>query len=200
MQKTILAKISGIAPLVMHNITAADRFSKIAREMKDLTGKSKKTDADFERMAQVEFVGGLYVDANGEPILPSYVLEAVIIEGAKLNKDGPRAKAGVICEDASLIYDGPRTARELWERRDEFSLRTFVRVKASRVMRVRPMFRGWSADVTTHIDSTIVDVDTVRDWIEAAGRSKGIGDWRPKYGRFSVLSVSETTQPLPKAA
>jgi hypothetical protein len=38
------------------------------------------------------------------------------------------------------------------------------------------------------IDSSIVDVKTVAEWIAVAGRLRGVGDWRPRFGRFTVTS------------
>jgi hypothetical protein len=49
--------------------------------MKRVSGKRAKTDADFEELARLEFLGGLYLH-NGEPCLPGEVIEAALVEAA----------------------------------------------------------------------------------------------------------------------
>jgi hypothetical protein len=59
-------------------------------------------------------------------------------------------------------------------------------------MRTRPIFNDWSATFSVCIDTEVVDLPTVKQSLEAAGRLVGIGDWRPgapkggSYGRFLV--------------
>ena len=66
-------------------------------------------------MARIEFVAGLYMNEDG-PVIPARLLEAAVVEGARKSKLGKHVQAGVIVEKhATLIYDGPRTAKELFE-------------------------------------------------------------------------------------
>lgn len=73
-----------------------------------------------------------------------------------------------------------------------------VVVGRARVIRSRPRFDEWGAEF--HI--TILDPETwidpfdeeysgggiLRDIIDAAGRFKGVGDFRPRFGRFMIES------------
>ena len=97
MYKTISLKIVGTAPLVMHNGQTADPMNRYARMLKAVTGKRKKTEADYEEVARIEYFAGLYVDQGG-PVLPARLLEAAVVEGARKSKSGKQTQAGAIIE------------------------------------------------------------------------------------------------------
>lgn len=108
MYKTLTTKVIGIAPLIMHNGQTADPLNKYAKAMKEVSGKRKKTEADYIKLAEIEFKAGLYMNVEG-PVVPSQMIEATILAGARKSKLGKLAQAGIIVEKhASLIYDGPR--------------------------------------------------------------------------------------------
>jgi hypothetical protein len=136
-------------------------------------------------MARLEFLAGLYLNEEG-PILPAHVIDSVIVNGAKKSKEGQTAKSGCFClEHAKLEYDGPRTANELLAD-DNFRFSALVRVKMSRVSRMRPIFKEWSTIITLHMEDTLVNPSQVDKWLNDAGTQVGICDWRPQYGRFTV--------------
>ena len=178
-------RLTSLAPLIMHNGQLADPVNKWTKLIKQISSKRKKTDADNEEMARLEFMGSLYLDEEG-PVLPAYVIDGMLIRAAMKSREGPLAKAGCFCLDhASLEYDGPRAANELWE--DEgFRFSSMVRVQSSRVSRMRPIFNKWSTTIKLHIEDTIVNIGRVDEWLETAGVQIGLCDWRPQYGRFTV--------------
>jgi hypothetical protein len=65
--KTLTYRITGDAPLIMHNGALANPLSAASKALKQVTSKKKKTDADFERMAEIEFKAGLYMDEDSGP-------------------------------------------------------------------------------------------------------------------------------------
>jgi hypothetical protein len=117
----------------------------------------------------------------------------MLIAAAKRIKRGPQAKAGIIVEEhARLIYDGPRKIDELWqideneEVEKRFRIRVGVVVDRKRIMRTRPIFRDWSAEfIVKYIPSQLNAMD-VLGFLKTAGEQTGIGDWRPRFGRFAV--------------
>ena len=54
-------------------------------------------------------------------------------------------------------------------------------------MRTRPRFREWSAVISATFLTTELNRSEVVDFMKISGAMRGIGDWRPKYGRFEVL-------------
>lgn len=175
--------------MLMHNGQTAAPLNKWAKAIKQISSKRKKTDADYEEMARLEFHAGLYMGENG-PIIPSNNVEAMVIEAAKKSREGKIAKAGVFCnEHVSLEYEGPRTAEELWSDED-FRHVAIVRVQSSRVARTRPIFHKWEAVVKLSYEDTVTNLARVDDWMFIAGTQVGLGDWRPQHGRFEVERIS----------
>jgi len=154
-----------------------------------ISSKRVKTDSDYEEMARLEFLAGLYLSADG-PIIPSFMIDAILVAGAKKSKEGSSAKSAVFCtEHAPLIYDGPRTADELWAD-ERFHFSSIVRVQNARVARMRPKFDEWSAVVSVKYEPTLVNASRIDEWFVVAGSQIGLGDWRPQHGRFDVERLS----------
>jgi hypothetical protein len=185
--KTTTLKIRGLTPLLMHNGQLADPLNEHTLALAKLTKKRNKTIEDHKEVSRCEWYGSLYLDEDGRPCLPGEVLEAALVEGAKRFKLGKVAKGGIVVADAGrLDYDGPKTADDLWEH-GGFLKRAGVKVTTSRVIRSRPIFPEWSCTFDVQWDPLLVkDADQIAEIAESAGLT-GVGDWRPKYGRFEVL-------------
>lgn len=185
MWKKVTVRLTGVAPLIMHNGQLADPLNKGVKALKEISGKRSKTDADYEEMARLEFQGSLYMDGSG-PVLPGHVIEATIVNGAKKTKEGQKAKAGMFVDkNHPLMYDGPRSREDLWAD-ENFRLVAPVIVNRARIFRTRPIFNDWSVEAVINYDDTQANEAQVVKWLENAGNQVGICDWRPRYGRFEV--------------
>ena len=185
MYKTLKTRLVSVAPFIMHNGQTADPLNKFAKAMKEISGKRKKTEADFIELARIEYFAGLYMGENG-PIIPSVMLEAVITGGAKKAKNGKLAEAGVIVDrHVDLEYDGPRTPEELVAN-DRFRLTCPVRIGQQKVIRTRPIFPQWAAEVEIKYLDDIINERDLLTALRAAGTYVGVGDWRPRNGRFAL--------------
>lgn len=180
-------RITGAAPFLMHNGQLADPlnpFSKNIAQLSDKKGKNR-TEADHLELGRREWLGGLYI-MNGEPCVPGEMMEAALVKGAMKEKRGPQAKAGLLVPNAArLDYKGPRTPDELWSH-GGFQLRVPVKVLASRIIRVRPKFDEWSAEVVIEYLPGLLNPSHIKSFLITAGEQIGIGDWRPRFGRFTV--------------
>lgn len=186
--EAVTLQLNSSAPLILHNGQTADPLNKWAKLIKQISGKKKKVDSDYEEMARLEFLAGLYMDETG-PILPATVIDALVVNSAKKSRDGMTAKSGVFClEHARLDYDGPRTADELWAD-ERFRFSALVRVGTARISRTRPMFKNWSCVIKLHLEDTLVNTERVYEWLVTGGTQVGLCDWRPQYGRFTVSKV-----------
>lgn len=180
-------KVRGLSPLLMHNGRMANPLDPFAKRMKEVTGKKKKTDDDHRLMAEIEYLGSLYVDHNQRPCLPSELIEATLINGAKASKNGKEAKKGLMVVDhAPLEYAGPKTPGDLFKD-ENFVDQRMVKVGTARVCRTRPCFHNWEAEFVVQYDPDILNERDVASFVQEAGRSVGFGDNRPKYGRFEVV-------------
>ena len=56
----------------------------------------------------------------------------------------------------------------------------------NRIIRVRPRIPVWSTSFTVEYDETVINGQDLEAAITEAGAIVGIGDWRPKYGRFTA--------------
>lgn len=179
--------ITGTDRLLMHNARLSDPLDPAARELKALTGKRLKTEEDHEAVARAEFMGGLYFDEAVGPYLPGDNIWRALSDAAKKTKSGVKIKEGVFVRTPvnPLAYAGPRKRDELWA--DEgFRHRASVKVGMQRVIRCRPVFTGWSTEADGWIDTEIIELDELRRIAVTAGGIIGLGDWRPKYGRFTA--------------
>lgn len=185
----ITFKLTNESPLLMHNAQLSDPLNYYSKQIKRVSSKRKKVDADQDELGRLEFLGSLYtteVDGKPVPCLPGEVLEATIVGAGRTRKLGKQVQSGVyVLKDAPLKYDGPTDPDELWLD-ERFRLRRSVKVQRARIMRTRPKFDKWTADVTISLYETDIDKKTVEELMTIAGELVGVGDWRPRYGRFSV--------------
>lgn len=179
--------IKGITPLIMHNGRLADPLDPAAQRLAKLSSKKGKTEADHKAVGEAEWHGSLYLNDKGEPCLPGEVLEATLAEGAKKYKLGKATKGAIIIEgNFDLVYKGPKDPKKMFDN-GAFTKRAGVRVKQNRIIRTRPIFTEWECTFEIHWDDTMIkDEAQLEDIVVAAGQT-GIGDWRPKFGRFEVV-------------
>jgi hypothetical protein len=184
-------RITGKAPLLLHNGRLADPTDEVAREMKKITAKRTKTDEDHLELSRLEFTGGLYTDENGEPCIPGEVLESCLKSGAKVAKNGKKIEAGAFVSEYNvpLQYPGPRDADALWADK-RFVHRSGVKVGQARVMRTRPKFDKWACEFTVEYQPEVINREEVVRALEDAGNLKGLCDYRPRHGRFNVEVLS----------
>ena len=185
----IQAKIQGTRPLLMHSGALVDPQNDFVKAIKKISAKKPKTDADQAEIARLEFLGAVYVDDSGSIVLPDVNIMSAIVAGARKSSRGKDAQAGVFVDGHGTFdfsFSGKKTPEALWES-GKFIDRRAVVIQRSKIMRVRPRFDKWSSSFTLEIDDTVCNAEAVRDWLETAGNRRGIGDFRPMYGRFKVV-------------
>jgi hypothetical protein len=167
--------------LIMHNGQTADPLNPFSKAMKEISG--------------------LYVDAKNNVIIPSRVLESVLVEGAKKSKEGKLALSGMFVDtDAAFTYEGyPMTIDELMDS-PEHRLCVAVRVGMAKVMRTRPHFKDWTATFKVSLNTDVANENQLKRWVDDAGAYVGIGDWRPRHGRYEIVNFAMAKKPLKKAA
>jgi hypothetical protein len=158
-----------------------------AKAMKKVTSKRTKTDDDYEEAARLEHAGGMYFDAQAGPYLPADNIWRSLYDAAKKTKRGPKVKEGIFISTNinPLAYKGPRTIEGLWAD-ENFRHLASAKVTTSRVMRCRPIFTEWAAEAEGILDPDIIDFAELQHVAETAGDRIGMGDWRPRYGRYTA--------------
>ena len=186
MLNIIKLKITGTRPLLMNSDIYTNPLDERTKRHQMLIHKKKKTADDHEIIARSSWRGSMYFDDDIGPYLPGVNVESSLIAGAKLSRLGTQIKRSIeIIEDrCPLMYDGPRTVESLWSKK--FYDARCVKVKMSRVMRYRPLFMQWQIACTVAFDPESIDRQQVIKSFQDAGQYIGIGDYRPKFGRYTV--------------
>lgn len=179
-------KITGVAPLLLHSGKLSNPMDTYARDIKKISGKRKKTDEDLMEMAYLEFMGSLYVDKDNRAYIPGDNWFSCIRDGAKKTKQGKQVLSALTtCSNTTLKADGPDDVEERWNNTNCVDQRS-AKVGMSRVLRTRPIFDNWSTELEVDYDAELIDAEDLDRIIETAGRQVGIGDNRPRCGRFKV--------------
>lgn len=184
--EVVQVRLTGTRPLLMHADIFSDPLNPLTKAHKALTGKRKKTDDDHEVIAKSEWRGGMYFDKDLGPYMPGVNIESAMVAGGKLSKLGTQLKrsAEVMNERCRLEYEGPRNIEGLWSK--GFYDARSVKVQTARLMRYRPIFRNWVLDCEIAFDPESIDRAQVIKCLTDGGQYCGLGDYRPKFGRFDV--------------
>lgn len=188
MLQSVKYHLESASPLMMHNGLLSDPLYYWSKEIKKITAKQKKTDADHEEIGRLEWRGGLYLHQS-IPCVPDVAQKATIFNAAKTLKLGRKVRAGLfIYEHATLIYDGPEDIEALWQD-TRFRDRRPMRVGTGTVMRTRPYFETWSINMVIGFDDEVLDVTQVDQCIHLGGRFIGLLEGRPTYGRYNATKL-----------
>lgn len=182
----IPVRIEGESSLLMHSVRAADPMDPMAKKMKSISSKRKKTDEDHLDLAKLDFEAGMYMDEELGPYIPAENIERCFRDGGSITKNGKNIVRGVIVLDerVPLQYEGPRALKALWDK--GYWHKSMVRVGQNRVPRVRPKFDNWEAEFMVRLNTEILDPDVFKEIVETSGAAVGLGDWRPRFGRFTA--------------
>lgn len=179
--------LTGTRPILMHSSRLANPLDRTVKAMKAITRKKTKSDDDHEELARLEFAGSLYIHSELGPYIPGENIERCLVDAAKITRQGTAlVRALFIQTDLNpLVYRGPRTVEELWAD-ENFRHVASVKVQQSRTMRTRPQFREWEVAAMGVMDTKLMDIPDLRAFADTAGRMIGLGDWRPRFGRFEA--------------
>lgn len=194
--KSFKVKWTGIRPLVMHCGLLADPLNPYTIKIKAITKKRAKAmgenQTDHAAVARLEWEGGLYWDSEAGPHMPAENIHRCIQKGGAKDKAGKLIAAAVIIADdiIPVKYDGPRDMDKLYAD-PRFTLRMCVVINKMRVVRIRPMFpTGWNITFTVEYDEDNITEETILNAMINAGALCGLGDNRPRFGRFLVEKLN----------
>ncbi|XXX79257.1 hypothetical protein WMF30_10825 [Sorangium sp. So ce134] len=200
--KEFKCRIVGVRPLIVHNVQLADPLNDYTRRISELTAmssKAKKQEDIQLKLARIEFEGSMYLDENKRQVIPSENILRAIRDGGAEQRNGKKIEATVsLGEDVVPIeYDGPTDIDEMFDAKGPlghiFRFRKQAKPRGQGVvLRTRPRFPKWALSFTVQIVlGAGIGEKNVRDAIEDAGKLKGLGDWRPRYGLFVLDHWSE---------
>lgn len=187
----ITLHITGVAPLLMHRPMTVNTLDPLSIELRQYTKKRTKTEDDHKTINRLDWEAGLYHDPELGPYLPAVNMEKCLEDAGKITKQGTTIKRAVVAATDKLPvqYRGPRGVngrgtQELWDANLK-DIRVVGNQK-NRLMRCRPMFPAWSLDVPLYLELSLMDERDLRAIAQRAGLMVGLGDYRPRFGRFEV--------------
>jgi hypothetical protein len=148
-----------------------------------------------------EWRSSLYVTDSGQIYQPANHFELSMTKAAASFKvQGKRGKSYKDLVASNLVIDpekilfGIEEPKELDCDGDKplyLDMRPVV-IQRARVVRLRPAFKaGWQLEFKITILDDELPMGIVQDILTLAGKAVGVGDYRPKFGRFRVVSFEE---------
>lgn len=182
---TVDVKVTGIAPLMQHRFPMPD-FENMGKGGKRVSGK-----VDYSE----EWRQSLYTNSEGI-FQPAVHFEGAMVKaGASFKVQGRRGmsykeliKANVFVTPDEIPFGVP-VPDKLDTDADKplyLDMRPVV-VQRARVVRLRPTFKsGWSLEFSIEVLDDQIPYEMLQDILSYAGKTVGIGDFRPRFGRFNV--------------
>jgi hypothetical protein len=191
---TVKVRLDGVQPMLMHSNQTCNPLNKFAKQMKQISGKRKKTDEDHENMSKIEWEAGLYYSDETGPFVPSINVEGMLRDAAKKLRKGTDVtqSARVFPLEIPLGYNGPRDMAGLKKiafsgekvNGEDFFDSRGVGIKTSTIMRTRPRFNKWWIEFDIIVDDAVFNIDDIVNILSIAGSKIGLSDYRPRYGTF----------------
>jgi len=183
---TIDVKIKGIAPLLQHRFPMPE-LAAMSKGGHQVTGAKDYTE---------EWRDYFYANSDDEIYQPATHIEGAMIKAAvNFRITGKRGKtykdlfrAAVFVTPDEILHDikVPESLDTDADKPLYLDLRPVI-VNRARVVRIRPAFKaGWELEFTVEIIDEQIAPELVHDVLALAGKTVGIGDYRPRFGRFAV--------------
>lgn len=184
--KIIDVEIKGTSPLLQHRYAFKD-------EIEDSVKKRSGT-VDYSK----EWIKALYWSENIGVYQPASHLEGALIKAsANFQIPGKRKKtykdsfkSAVFIKPDCIPLNLKGTPEELLKEGKIILDRRSVVIIRSRVERLRPCINDWSLAFQIEIHDDQISPQAVKEILDYAGKFCGIGDFRPRFGRFMVSSFS----------
>lgn len=180
----VACTVEGTTDFLFHRYSV----DSVASKGKAAKGSAEKKSDDTESY--------VYRDVDGLICIPGRYPQRAIVEAARFHQDprSPRKMAKDLIQAAVSVGPllapirtvGNHNPTADWDYLD----RQRVVVQRSAVTRERPAFRqGWTADFELSVLlPEYVSSSFLYRLLSDAGRFVGLGDFRPTYGRFQVVS------------
>ena len=166
----VKVKIKGIAPLLSNKFNIADNDGKAGRKDKQYVPKE-----EADKL--------LYFDETIGCYAPSSWIEASIREAAKSFKQGRGSYKNTILSSVFIDQEKIPLKKKTYDEIDQ----RFARIQQNGIVKCRPRFNTWELEFDISFDAERISKENLELILKEAGAIKGIGDYRPKFGRFEVV-------------
>lgn len=174
--------IKGICPMLQHRF-AEEKLINIRKKSGD-----KQLDDKEKREIAKQF---LYLH-NGKVCQPSSHIEGAMIKAGSsvgLSGSGKKTYKDLIKASCFVFPEYIVHKNQKWE----VDGRSIVnQTTGGRAMSYRPKLEDWQLSFTLEVNDDRADKDAIKEVLTIAGLRNGIGAYRPRFGRFEILSFKET--------
>jgi len=194
-------QIKGVAPILMQRYPLDEALAQV-----------KKTRTRAFDIA--DYKGCLYLTDKGEVYQPSVHIEQAMLKASSSFKIPGKNRvtwkgwinSNVLIQPDEILHG---LTVEDFEATKDIESRSYrgglllenggraglfisrVVIQRSAVPKVRPIILEWELEFTLNTLSDECNKSILEEILVKAGIEKGIGDWRPKFGRFSVEEFRE---------
>jgi len=172
----IKVEVEGVSSLLQHKYTFRDERA--------VHGKRRSGAQDHTE----EWKASLFKEPRIGIYQPGLHLEAALVKAAANFQIPGRGKKTYQQLFRSAVFVSPEKIPLRKQEPDRIHKSRVIVARAA-VERYRPEFvAGWRLQFELTVLDDQIPREIVKDILEYAGAFCGIGDWRPRYGRFRVLT------------
>lgn len=183
-------RLKGSNLLMVNNPQTVNPFNTFTKQIKELTGKKRRTDQDEHDLMRIKWRAALYYDEDVGPYLPSVQVLESIRSAAKISRQGLTIGRGLhtLGDKTPILYRGPRDPDLMYEDERFVDIRD-ASPSGKRVTAVRPVFRDWAIEVNFLLDPEHLNRRDLLAFADLAGKVIGIGTYRKIFGRYECSEI-----------
>jgi len=177
--RKINVTVKGVAPLLQHKMSLGQE-AQLASKTKKVAGQSKGDNPEEylykigDKVVQPteHFIQGIIKQ------LSNYKIQG---KGKKTYKELGKGSMGI----------SPEFAEHKNQNWTVDSRTVVIPATKGRAVRLRPKFENWELNFTIELFNEDMPTEVIKSALDDMGRESGIGDYRPRFGRFIVTSFKE---------
>lgn len=174
--------IKGISPLLQHRFSEEKLMS-----VKKKTGDKKLT-ADEKKVVASQY---LYLDNKGKVSQPASHIEGAMVKASteiKMAGSGKKTYKDLVKGTCFVFPEYIPHKNQKWTVDERSVVNPTTR---GRSMCYRPRIDDWQLSFELHVNDDRADDDAIRQILEIAGLQRGVGAYRPRFGRFEVVEFKK---------
>lgn len=183
---TVEVRIKGTRPLLMHRNPLPEEGDPV---IKKITGMSKE-----QQKYMVDFEKSKYVMEDGTTLYqPASAIHKCLAESAlNFQIPGKGKKTYKALVVGSLLVEPDIIVHEIQEAVPD---RQWVRIQTSRIVRTRARLDEWALSFQLLVADDQFPEEALKQILEYGAVTKGLGDYRPVFGRFIVTEFKRVEPP-----
>ena len=178
--KTINASIEGTAPLLQHKMSVEEEAKIESKTRKQAGARNEENPQDY-----------LYL-INGKICQPAEHIRSAIVKRLSSYKISGKGKKTYKELGQGAIEVSPEYIEHEIQDWKVDSRTVVIPATRGRAVRKRPRLDKWKLNFQIQILNDEMPAEIIKLALDDAGREGGLGDYRPRFGRFIVTSWKET--------